>query len=205
MGSGAEADSEVNLRSWAHNVRHASEPRQRKLKKVSQRVTVNSKEALQMLHSMLTANVDRSVLPPKAVAGRKWSMVDSGSQPNVADCPKEFPQHPIRESEGQRQGVQYKSASGALIANEGEIDVTHIEADGERYHFTFQNANVHCPIISVRDLVTQDCVVTFHRLGGHILYPSGNRISFVCKDGVFFVGLNVVPPAPPEPGFVRQG
>ena len=102
-------------------------------------------------------------------------------------------------------GLQYKAADGSLIPNEGETDVTHVEADGDTYPFTFQHAIVHCPIISVRYLVTQDCVVTFQRLGGHILYPSGNRISFVCKDGVFFVPLNILPPVPPEQGFARHG
>ena len=86
LGSGAEADSEASLRSWAHNVRHASDSTQRKLKNVSQRIAVDSNAALQMLHSMLTANVDKSVKPPTDSTGRKRAMVDSGSQPDVADC-----------------------------------------------------------------------------------------------------------------------
>ena len=80
-----------------------------------------------------------------------------------------------------------------MIPSEGEIDITHVEADGEQYSFTIQNANVHCIIISVRYLVTRDCVVTFHRDGGNILYPTRHKIEFVVKDGVFFVALNVLP------------
>ena len=121
-------------------------------------------------------------------------MVDSGSQPNVADCPREFPQHPIRPSEGQKIGLSYKAADGSLIPNEGEIQIQHLEADGTVYDFTIQNAKVHCPIISVRYLVTRDCIVTFHREGGFIQYPTGKRINVVVKDGVFFVGLRVLPP-----------
>ena len=88
----------------------------------------------------------------------------------------------------------YKAADGSLIPNQGEIDITHIQPDGEHYQFTFQNAPVHSIILSVRELVTKDCTVTFHKDGGHITYPSGKKIAFVNKDGVFFVALNVLPP-----------
>ena len=64
-------------------------------------------------------------------------------------------------------------------------------------------------------MVTRDCIVTFHKNGGHIQYPSGKKIAFVNKDGVFFVALNVLPPncqdafgtIIPEtiPGFARPG
>ena len=58
----------------------------------------------------------------------------------------------------------------------------------------FQDATVHSIIISVRELVLQDCTVTFHRSGGHITYPNGKQIEFVIKEGVFCVALNVLPP-----------
>ena len=57
-------------------------------------------------------------------------MLDPGSEPNVANCSKEFPDHAVRESAGQRQGLMYKGANGALIPNKGEIDVVHREVDG---------------------------------------------------------------------------
>ena len=57
------------------------------------------------------------------------------------------------------------------------------QADGDRYSFTFQNAPVHCTILSVKYLVTRDCVVTFHKAGGHIEYPDKRRIKFVAKGG----------------------
>ena len=98
---------------------------------------------------MLTANVDKTVPPPPPVAGKQWCMVDSGSEPNVVDGPRVFPNHPIRESPGQRRGLQYKGANGALIPNEGELDITHRESDGSMFRFTFQHAKVHCPILSV--------------------------------------------------------
>ena len=121
-------------------------------------------------------------------------MFDSGSRPNVANCHTEFPGHQIRESEGQKVGLLYKGANGALIPNEGEVDVVHREPDGQLYPLTIQHADVHCIMLSVREFVTQDCRVTFHKKGGHIRYPDGRRIRFVIREGVFFVSLNVLPP-----------
>ena len=95
-------------------------------------------------------------------------MADCGSQPNVADCRREFPDRVINPSEGQRMGLRYKAADGSLIANEGEVHIQHQEDDGEVYDFTVQNANVHCTIISVRYQVTRDCIVTFNMDGGFI-------------------------------------
>ena len=192
-----------------------SDRKQRKLTKVKRRIAADSDANVKLLRQMLTPAVDKSVLPPKAVPGRKWTMVDSGSQPNVADCPKEFPDHPVRPIDGSKSGLHYKGADGSLIPNRGEVDVTHVEPDGETYEFTFQDAPVHCPILSVKYLVTRDCTVTFHKHGGHILYPSGKKVHFVCQDGVFFVALNLLPPnckdvfgrpvPQPDQGFVRQG
>ena len=121
-------------------------------------------------------------------------MVDSGSQPTVADCEKELPGHGITTSTGQRQGVQYKCADGSLIPSLGECRVTHQEHDGTLIDFVFQHAKVHSAIVSVLELVYQDCTVTFHKAGGHITYPDGRHIEFVIKEGVFFVALNILPP-----------
>ena len=133
----------------------------------------------------------------------------------MADCEKEFPQHVIHPSEGSKAGLKYKVASGALVPNEGEVHVKHKESDGTVYDFTFQHAKVHCPIVSVRELVMKDCWVTFHKNGGHIEYPNGKKIRFVTRGGVFFVLLNVLPPDtkdvlgrnhnPEKPVFSRHG
>ena len=163
-------------------MRTVGEGRQRKLLKVSRRVAANSGPSMQLLHQMLTANVNKKVLPPKCMPGKKWAMVDSGSQPNVSNCAVEFPDNDIRESEGQRMGLRYKTADGSLVPNQGEIEISHLEPDGEIYNFVVQHANVHCTIISVRYLVTRDCTVTFHKSGGYIGYPTGKRIQFVLKE-----------------------
>ena len=174
------------------------DPKQRK--KVSQRVVAWTDQDMLRLEQLLTANADRTVAPPKPVAGKRWTMLDSGSEPNVANCEKVFPQHAIRESEGQRRGLHYKGADGTLIPNKGEVAIIHREADGSLFDFTFQHADVHCPILSVTYLVTRDCTVTFHKHGGHIAYPDGRRIRFVAKGGIFVVLLDVR-----KPDFTRLG
>ena len=69
-------------------------------------------------------------------------------------------------------------------------------------------------ILSVKELVTKGCRVTFHSRGGHIRYPSRKTISFTIRDIVFFVPLNVLPPEcentfgqslSPGRGFTRHG
>ena len=121
---------------------------------------------LEELEKMITSYKNKDAKPPPEVAGHLWSMLDSGSEPTVADCEVSFPDHQIRESAGQKQGVQYKSASGQLIANEGEVEVVHQDPNGGRYSFTFQHAKVHCPIVSVTQLIHKGCEVTFHKNGG---------------------------------------
>ena len=93
---------------------------------------------------------------------------------------------------------------GVAATREGEVAVTHEEPDGTRYNFVFQHAKVHCPILSVTELVIRDCSVTFTKHGGHILYPSGKKIRFISKAGVFFVILNVLPPGPESTSFHRR-
>ena len=79
----------------------------------------------------------------------------------------------------------------------------HKECNGTLYGFVFQNAKVHCPILSVTELVVRDCSVTFHNHGGHILYPDGRKIRCVAKAWVFFVMLNIMPPE--SQAFRRRG
>ena len=79
-------------------------------------------------------------------------------------------------------------ADGTLVPNEGQVHIVHQDAGGSSFRSTFQHANVHCPILSVSELVNRDCVVTFYKAGGHIQYPDGRKIRFVAKEGVFFRG-----------------
>ena len=111
------------------------------------------------------SNHDVLTVPPPA--GSKdaiiWGMIDSGSNPMVADCPKYFPDHPIRPSKAQRNGVKYYSASGCAIKNEGEISVVHRGPCGKDFGLVIQNAKVACPIMSVRYFTRMNCEVVFKK------------------------------------------
>ena len=125
---------------------------------------------------------------------RVWAMIDSGSAPDVANCEKAFPHHPIRESKAQRQGINYVNASGGLIPNKGETAVVHRDSNGTDFQFVFQHADVHCPILSVRRFVKKGCRVTFRKGGGVIRYPDGRKLFFQEQKRVFFAPLDIVPP-----------
>ena len=130
-----DADSEqdiVELHGWSCQVRKGSDSKQSKLRKVTKRVAAMSEQELHALQQMRTANADRLIKPPPAVAGKLWAVIDSGSQPNVANCKVVFPKHEIRERAGQRAGLNYTSFNGWLIPNEGECGIVHQEPDGTR-------------------------------------------------------------------------
>ena len=50
------------------------------------------------------------VAPPEKIKNRICAMVDSVSEPTVANCKVTFPCHTIHSSDAQRQGVKYVSA-----------------------------------------------------------------------------------------------
>ena len=153
------------------------------------------KDDIDLLEEYVTSNCEQLTAPPPDNTKEHivWSMLDSGSGPMVADCEKFFPQHKIRESPAQKQGTKYVSASGGLIANEGQIDLVHRQGN-DLFEMTMQHAKVNCPILSVRYFTDRDCRVLFRKGGGVIIYPNGKRIAFIERLGVFFVALNVLPP-----------
>ena len=99
-------------------------------RKVEKRLRISNDSDLEALEKMLTANMDKEAQPPPEIKDHVWSMLDSGSEPTIADCAKVFPSHPIQKSEGQEMGVAYKSASGQLIPNEGQVNVVHHDQNG---------------------------------------------------------------------------
>jgi hypothetical protein len=51
---------------------------------------------------------------------------------------------------------------------------------------------VQVPIISVKDFVHKGSVVKFKKNGGTIRLPSGTKMQFIEKCGVYFICLNVI-------------
>ena len=181
----------AHLGEWAHKVEiTVKDASQRKVKEF----VINSEEDIAALEKYITSNVPKEKPPPPKAMKGAWAMLDSGSAPNVADVPKHFPGHPVRESKAQRKGVKYVDASGGQIPNEGETCLVHRDEKQGDFGFVFQNGKVHCPILSVRKMVRRGCRVTFKRGGGIIRYADGRKLRFVERLGVFFVNLNVLDP-----------
>ena len=69
----------------------------------------------------------------------------------------------------------YVSASGGEIWNEGEINITHKEKNGDVFDLKMQNAKVSCPIRSMKYFANMGCRVLFKKGGGVIAYQRGNQ------------------------------
>ena len=111
-------------------------------------------------------------------------------------APKYCPDHPIRPSKAQRNGVKYDSASGCAIDNEGDISVVHRGPCGKDFGLVIQNAKVACPIVSIRYFTRMGCTVVFKKGGGIIHYPDGRKIPFIERLVVFLSALNILTPNP---------
>ena len=87
--------------------------------------------------------------------------------------------------------MKYANASGGEIANRGEATIRHRMTDGSILEIPFQDADVQCPMISVRDYVTIGSVVKFRRDGGSIKMPDGRALRFQERAGVYWTLLDL--------------
>ena len=202
----------ADLEAWAHRVTKKSDKRLKKkdfvvetdddiLKLEKMFCGANrekSTKALKLIENEnldeLAALVERQSSSLKSIersSKRVWAMVDSGSFVTIANCSKHFPGHRVRPSAGSKSGISYSNASGGDIPNRGEITVTHQLDNGTELDIPFQDGDVQVPIISVKDFVRKSSVVKFKHNGGTIRLPSGSRMTFVEKFGVYFICLNV--------------
>ena len=200
----------ADLQNWAHRVTTGKRPRKKdfviktnddieKLEKLL--CGANREKATKALRQIETDHLDelatlveRKASSLKAVekaSRRVWAMVDSGSFVTIANCSKHFPGHRVLPSHGSKTGVTYCNASGGDIPNRGETTVTHLLDNGSEIDIPFQDGDVQIPILSVKDFVRKDSVVRFKHNGGTIKLPSGSRMTFVEKYGVYFICLNV--------------
>lgn len=177
-----------------------------KMGKFKKLFSIQRRDDIEILERFICSNSKKDVIPPKNVKNTIWAMVDSGSEPTVADAGKHFPRQTVRPSAGSKRGLKYMAANGQAIPNRGEFDITHADPKHGNFKFTFQDAPVHCPIISIRSLVDVGCSVTFKGKGSFIKYADGRKLNFVLKDGVYFIAINVLSPdVTASPVFSRQG
>ena len=137
--------------------------------------------------------------------------VDSGAAASVLPdrC---LPNHPVKPSEGSRNGVHYLAANGGRIPNQGEMVLDFITKERHRGHIAFQVADVKRPLLAVSTLARSGNDVVFTEGGGTIVHrKTGRKTTFAKKDGIYVLEILVAPadPAPSDgpggTGFARQG
>ena len=67
----------------------------------------------------------------------------------------------IRQSEGQRRGLHYVSATNHRIPNVGEVNLEFMTDEGHSESIVFQIADVNKPLMSISDRVDNRCRVVF--------------------------------------------
>ena len=121
-----------------------------------------------------------------------WAMVDSGSFVTIANCAKSFgKKHLVTPGPASQAGVKYSNASGGEIINRGQTVITHHLSDGSTLKIPFQDADVQCPIISVKDFLKVGSMVKFKNEGGIIKLPDGRVMQFQERHGVYFILLDL--------------
>ena len=121
--------------------------------------------------------------------------VDSGAAASVIPerC---LPDHPVRPSEGSRNGVHDLAANGGRIPNQGEMTFDFVTQERHRGHIAFQVADVKRPLLAVSTLVRAGNDITFGPSGGTIAHrKSGRNTPFVKRDGIYVLEIMVAPAA----------
>ena len=126
------------------------------------------------------------------------AIVDSGAADHVM-ANDLLPDYIAGENEAMRQGVTYLTADGGEIPNQGEKSVRYKTTEGHEVMSCFQVADVRKPLLSVPSLTAAGHDVVFHKRGGTITHPKGDRkMHFRRQGGVYILDMW----APP---FQRQG
>ena len=116
-------------------------------------------------------------------------LVDSGAAECVAN-PSDFPEYPVLESEGSKDGVNYYMADGTPVANEGEQHLKGRTEEGTSIATIFQSCRVSRPILAVSRMAEQGNEVQFHKGGGVIRnMKTGAETRFYRKGGVYVLAL----------------
>ena len=101
--------------------------------------------------------------------------IDSGAAVCVAP-PSWCPQYKTQQSAGSRMGVQYVTASGNKIKNEGEKRIKIQTKAGDVRQMTFQIAKVTKPLCSVSKICEKGHAVVFDESGSYIKHKRTGKI-----------------------------
>ena len=120
--------------------------------------------------------------------------VDSGAAEVVAP-PGFAPEYATKASAGSRAGAKYRTASGNLIANQGEKRVTLRTESGELRTMTFQVADVTKPLASAGRITARGHRIVLDDDDSYIMHKTTHRkVPLYKKGNVFVMRVNVMPP-----------
>ena len=108
--------------------------------------------------------------------------VDSGASDTVANN-SIAPKCPVRPSEGSRNGVEYVSASGNVIPNEGEKHVGVLTEEGHLCRLKIQMSQVNEALLSVSKICDAGHEVTFTKTGDQIRHCETGQTMNSRRDG----------------------
>ena len=132
------------------------------------------------LEKVCVAIEDGTIKLPPAEEGESIILMDSGSRPTIANRDNQFPGAELRQSQAQRLGKGYTSATGEPFPNDGEFTVPGRTQERHQRNVVFQHSSkVAIPILSTGGLVDQDNDVTYSKHGGHSLHNPTRQLSFV--------------------------
>ena len=109
---------------------------------------------------------------------------DSGAAPNIANHAKHFPGSTLVPS---KDGDKFSTATGEPFGSNGEMSVNFESLEGHQKTFTFKNADVAIPILSIGLLTDDDHEATFRKNDGVLKrVPTNQTIKLVRVYGVYF-------------------
>ena len=116
------------------------------------------------------------------------------------------PEYQIMPSEASRKGVQFVSASGNTIKNEGEQRLPMVSEEGVWSNHLWQIADVTRPLLSIGEVADEGNIMGFGPKGGFILNLETNAIRwFPRTGGTYELDMYLPPPeeAAKMTGFTR--
>lgn len=114
-----------------------------------------------------------------------WITVDSGASENVI-AEKMAPMTKTRPSRGSQSGVQYVTANGSCVKNQGEKHLKVVTQEGQKCTINMQVTDVQKPLMSVSRICDAGHRVVFTKEGGYIEnLMDGKRTTFPRVDNVY--------------------
>ena len=103
-------------------------------------------------------------------------------------------QLPREGNEGFEGGLKYASATGEEIANEGEVTIPMITAEGTKRKMTMQAAGVAKPLASVKMMCEAGHVVVFDEDGSYMLNKLTGEVNYFREEAGNYMLDVWVPP-----------